>query len=151
MINICLLSESMYSVDDVKRFYSAHDHLFPDPFSNHVDINEYVDNLHKYGNILVAEKQTEIVGIACMYSNDFVSHIGHFQVLLVDERFQGRGIGRLLTKAVVDIAKKGGMKMVQLTVDVDNEHAIQLYKSVGFEESVLKHSIEKKRILEIEI
>jgi L-phenylalanine/L-methionine N-acetyltransferase len=46
----------------------------------------------------------------------------------------GRGIGSALTAALVDVADHWlSLKRLELTVYVDNEPAIRLYKKFGFE------------------
>lgn len=46
---------------------------------------------------------------------------------------RGRGIASLMMKRVFDEAKACGKKSVYLTVNKHNDHAIDVYKSVGFE------------------
>ena len=50
----------------------------------------------------------------------------------VDPAYQGRGIGRRLLDELLDFADGG---VVYLEVRTDNEPAIALYRSVGFEQS----------------
>jgi len=52
----------------------------------------------------------------------------------VHDQFQGRGIGRKLLEALLDVADNYlGLVRVELEVMPDNERAIHLYESVGFE------------------
>lgn len=54
--------------------------------------------------------------------------------LMVHPDFQGRGIGRALLDAALDIADNWLMLVrVELTVFIDNTRAVALYKSAGFE------------------
>ena len=53
----------------------------------------------------------------------------------VDPEYQGRGIGRLLLDALLEFADGG---LVYLEVRTDNEAAIGLYRSVGFEQIGLR-------------
>ncbi len=47
---------------------------------------------------------------------------------------QGLGVGRALLKTVIDLADNWlNLKRIELTVYVDNERAINLYKKFGFE------------------
>ncbi len=52
----------------------------------------------------------------------------------VDEDFQGLGIGKALTKALIELAKQAGYSQMELQAVADNEVALRLYKSVGFVE-----------------
>jgi ribosomal protein S18 acetylase RimI-like enzyme len=54
--------------------------------------------------------------------------------LAVDPPLQGRGIGRDLLTRVCRELRAGGAEQVTLEVAVDNDRAIELYLSIGFEE-----------------
>ncbi len=50
------------------------------------------------------------------------------------QEYCGAGIGRLMLEEVLKIAKKIGYEQAELEVIAENEKAIELYKSLGFEE-----------------
>lgn len=52
----------------------------------------------------------------------------------VDEKYWNLGIGRALLKACVECALKAGYEQLELEAVAENERAIALYKSEGFEE-----------------
>ena len=54
--------------------------------------------------------------------------------IAVEKAYWGRGIGRALTLACIECAKKAGYLQIELEVVADNNTAIRLYKSVGFHE-----------------
>jgi len=57
--------------------------------------------------------------------------------VVVDEAARGKGLGKALTLAALDQARKLGAKTVDLTSRPSREAANKLYQSVGFE---LRHS-----------
>jgi len=60
-------------------------------------------------------------------------HAGEVGMFVHDD-FQRRGIGSALTAALVDVADNWlDLKRLELTVYVDNEPAIRLYRKFGFE------------------
>jgi len=61
---------------------------------------------------------------------------------MVHTDFQGRGIGRQLMNAVLDLADNWlHLVRVELTVLPQNKKAVQLYSSLGFEvEGTLKYA-----------
>ena len=48
--------------------------------------------------------------------------------------YQGRGIGRALTEGLVASARKSGIEVLTLDARGDNERALALYRSLGFNE-----------------
>ena len=53
--------------------------------------------------------------------------------VIVDEAYGGRGIGRALTEAAIDVARSQGVRTVDLTSRPSREAANRLYQRVGFE------------------
>jgi L-phenylalanine/L-methionine N-acetyltransferase len=60
-------------------------------------------------------------------------HVGEIGMSVRDD-FQGRGVGTALLQAAVDMADNWlNLLRLELTVFVDNEPAVRLYKKCGFE------------------
>lgn len=61
---------------------------------------------------------------------------GHAQVLsaAVDPSAQGRGIGRQLVQAGLELLRRQGVRTVKLEVRPDNEPAKRVYSNLGFRE-----------------
>jgi ribosomal protein S18 acetylase RimI-like enzyme len=55
---------------------------------------------------------------------------------VIDPAWQGRGIGRTVLSRVCREAQANGATEVRLEVAVDNDHALGLYTSVGFEPEI---------------
>lgn len=84
--------------------------------------------------LLAAEVEGHVVGLAGLEVSKPARqrHVGTIGIM-VHRDYQGRGIGRSLLSALLDIADRWLMlKRVQLTVFTDNQRAIGLYKSLGF-------------------
>ena len=139
---------SDYSEESLKEFFKTNDYLFPDPFSNYVNTDAYMEKLIKYGEILIAIHDNEMAGIACAYVNDYESFLAHLQMIFVKDKFQGLGIGRKLVYSIIELAREKGMKKVMLTVDKTNLRAEKLYKSVGYVDANLKHEKKNKKYME---
>lgn len=54
--------------------------------------------------------------------------------IAVAREYWGLGIGRALTEACIECARKAGYSQLELTVVRDNQAAISLYESAGFRE-----------------
>jgi putative acetyltransferase len=90
---------------------------------------------------LVAELEGRLVGSASLHlGNGKRRHTGDVGIGVHDE-YVGRGIGRALLEALLDLADNYlGLKRVELDVIVDNETGIHLYESLGFEREGIKRS-----------
>lgn len=71
-----------------------------------------------------------LVGYAGLWYDGFDAQV---MTLAVDGAHQNRGLGRRLLLELVERARGLGAAQVLLEVRVDNEPAIHLYESVGFE------------------
>ena len=85
---------------------------------------------------LLAELDGKVVGSAGIGSVGRKEKIRHRAELgiSVDKAYWGLGIGRALTKACIECAKRAGYAQLELEVVAENRSAIALYESVGFEE-----------------
>lgn len=72
-------------------------------------------------------------GINRLSSRQKQKHRAEFGISILKE-YWGLGIGRALTKACVECAKKAGYDQLELDVVAENGRAAELYRSEGFEE-----------------
>lgn len=148
------ISELTNSERDLARlsaFVQENEHLLPDPLSLHVDTGAYCLKLLSLGRVFVAEEDDEICGVMMGYINDFAGYVAHMQVLIVNDRFQGRGLGEKLVRHFLAEVEKAGMKEVELTCDASNERAASLYRKIGFRPSSVVHPNKAKRYFVYEI
>ena len=74
-----------------------------------------------------------MAGIELYGKQEKIRHRAEFGISL-DRAYWGLGIGRALTEACIECAKKAGYRQLELFVVADNSRAMQLYESVGFRE-----------------
>lgn len=116
-------------------------------------------NQYSYGNTLVYLINNEVAGAISGYDGgeieslrrpffayiqenfhpkgfemEYESEAGEFYIdtISVSPLQQGKGIGKILIKAMLDWAKAKGHQKAGLLVDVANPNAERLYKSLGF-------------------
>ena len=101
-------------------------------------------------HMLVAEVDCggarKMVGTASLQTSPGLRtrHAGKLGIL-VHRDWQGRGVGRALMTALLDLADNWLMlKRVELCVFTDNERAIRLYESLGFEREATLRGITVK-------
>ena len=85
---------------------------------------------------LLAELDGKVVGsagIGCVGRREKLRHRAEFGIS-VDSACWGIGIGRALTEACIECAKKAGYVQLELEAVAENEAALALYESVGFSE-----------------
>lgn len=88
---------------------------------------------HDATELLVVRLNGDIVGMATLVSFPLPSGSrGFVEDVVTDLSVRGRGIGRLLLTAMVDIAVVRGLRSLELTSRPSREAALRLYNSVGF-------------------
>lgn len=84
---------------------------------------------------LLAKVEEKIIGVIHVRaaSSYRISHIGTIFIAVLKE-YWGQGIGRILLEEVITWAEEmGKLKRLELTVQVRNERAVNLYQACGFE------------------
>ena len=85
---------------------------------------------------LIAEidgKAVGLAGIHCIGAREKLRHRAGFGISIL-KAYWGRGIGRALTLACIACARQAGYAQMELEAVAENEHALALYRSVGFVE-----------------
>ncbi|MEE0955249.1 MAG: GNAT family N-acetyltransferase [Eubacterium sp.] len=72
-------------------------------------------------------------GVGCVGKHEKVKHRAEFGIS-VDKAYWGLGIGRALLEACIECVRDAGFAQLELEVVAENEKALALYESVGFEE-----------------
>jgi ribosomal protein S18 acetylase RimI-like enzyme len=55
--------------------------------------------------------------------------------IAVDKDYRGQGVGKELMRALIQQAKRQGIRAIDLVTDLFNEPALRLYRANGFEET----------------
>ena len=72
-------------------------------------------------------------GIGAVGRKYKLSHRADFGISIL-RAYWGLGLGRALTLACIQCAREAGYVQLELNAVAENEHALALYRSVGFEE-----------------
>ena len=80
---------------------------------------------------IIDNKVVGTAGVSSIGNKYKLKHRAEFGIS-VDKNYWGLGIGRVLTKACIECAKKAGYLQLELDVAAENERAVELYKSEGF-------------------
>jgi L-phenylalanine/L-methionine N-acetyltransferase len=104
------------------------------PFASREQTRKWIEGATEGHTSIVAVLGGRLIGQAgLIQSKGRRSHAGCIGLCVHDD-FQGRGIGSALVGTLVDVADNWlNLRRLELTVYVDNEPAIRLYKKFGFE------------------
>ena len=133
----------------ISNFIKKYEYLLPDPYSKHVDIDEYSSKLNEFGVVFLAQNDGDVIGLVSGYINDYKTCSAYLQIIIVRQMSQKSGCGSALIRAFIGKAKseyKSGN--VYLNVDKSNTHAYEVYKHIGFIESERLHPNPLKQIMQ---
>lgn len=95
---------------------------------------KFLDNIDSNSFIFVAEVNDKVVGISGLHLSNPVRerHVGRIGIS-VDVDYHGKGIGRKLMNALLDVADNY-LKLVRVELEVNTENVVaqKLYESLGF-------------------
>ncbi len=74
----------------------------------------------------------KVIGLGCFWA---VLEEAHITILAIHPDYQGRGLGSLLLKNLLEEAYNRGLERATLEVAESNKKAINLYKKFGFKEA----------------
>ena len=86
--------------------------------------------------LIVGIIESEIVGFCSLTIKNNLwqaGNLGHVDELVVDNRFQGNGIGKKLITRITEIAKKNQCKRIELDSAFHRKEAHKFYESIGYE------------------
>lgn len=119
----------------------ANKHLTYDPMDKEVFAPIYEDLLASQ-TLFVVEEEGRLIGtyrlIPKQYRQAHTVYLGSFGI---DPDLKGRGYGFAVLEGIKDAVRSSGRSRIELTVDLDNDAALRLYKKAGFEiEGTIRNS-----------
>jgi L-phenylalanine/L-methionine N-acetyltransferase len=138
--------EDVDDLDVVRRQPGVIDGTLNIPSERLLDRRRRLENLGPNVHEFVAEIDGRVVATAGLIAfQGRMSHAGEIAHIMVHDEFQGRGIGRHLMEALLDVADNAlGLVRVELLVYSDNA-AIRLYESLGFVQEGVKRKYARRR------
>lgn len=111
----------------------------PESFAKFIDAT----NENEKSGVFIAEEKKKISGYMFV-QNEKPNRVSHraYIVVGIHSNSRGSGIGKALFTYVIDWAKNVNLHRLDLTVIVNNDAAVSLYKKMGFEiEGVKRDSL----------
>ena len=115
------------TLEDVPQVHEIELKTFHTPWTYQSFVDEMTTN--KCARYIVAEEDGKILGYAGAW---LVFDEGHITNIAVDEAARGRGIGTMVTQALMQYAANMGVQYMTLEVRKSNLVAQGLYKKLGF-------------------
>ena len=95
---------------------------------------DYTKALPILGFVETEKGNRMIASASLVFSNeDIYRHKASFGITVHDD-YQDKGLGKILTKYMLDIAVERGLKKVTLSVVAYNKRAIHVYEKMGYEQ-----------------
>ena len=112
---------------DVPAVHRLEEAIFSMPWSEKDFVYEMTEN--KVARYLVIEEAGEIIAFAGAH---IILDQAHVTNIAVRQDCRGRGLGRMITRALMQYASNLGAEYLTLEVRQSNVKAQNLYKSLGF-------------------
>ena len=133
-----------------KQIHDIHVNWRPDLFKKVEEVinEEQLKELIANKEIFVARFENEIVAYVTTKivekTNPSMRYRKQISIeaICVDENFRGKGIGTKLLENVKEFGKQNGCTDMYLTVNEENENAINLYEKFGFRVKSIAYSME---------
>ena len=93
----------------------------------------------RYG--FVAVLNDKVIGFSFAYETLPFSGTLYVRHIAIKPKFQGKGVGPLLFKAMIKKAKSERIKKIWSMINTDNPNSIKLHKKVGFTLKVRKEAV----------
>ncbi|HHX24142.1 MAG: ribosomal protein S18-alanine N-acetyltransferase [Tepidanaerobacteraceae bacterium] len=115
-------------IQDLDEVMEVEKQCFTTPWSRYAFTCELRDN--QFSQYIVARYDNKIIGYAGMWIILDEAHVTNIGVL---SDYRGAGIGELLMRSLMNLAKDRGAKKMTLEVRKTNYVAQNLYSKLGFE------------------
>jgi len=133
------------ALEHIPQIRAIEELSFKQPWSEESFRNELADSLARYAVALSPE--AEVVGYCGYWSIVGEAHITN---VAVHPLHRGRGVGRALMGWLLSDAAENGISSLTLEVREDNEPALRLYESLGFQRYGIRknyYQIERKNAI----
>jgi len=97
-------------------------------------IDGWVGNIESgHSTSLVAYDANGLVGYATVHRNraNWTRHVGEIRVN-VSPAYRGRGLGKVLTSNIFDVARRAGLKKLMANMTTDQQGAQAAFRRLGF-------------------
>lgn len=127
------------TVKQLYEFLKKVDNTFPVPISEKQNLSEYAEKLLKQATLCCEFENEEIVSMVAGYTDNLTDNIAYIALVATVDIAQGKGYAKKLILDFINICEKKGISSAHLYTHITNEKAINMYKSMGFRDYVMKN------------
>lgn len=137
-MNISVERVTEQQIDTVLPFIARY-HAFEDVEQSDAIRRDAVRTLvthEEFGGIWMINQNTRAIGYIALckgFSIEFGGFDAFIDEFYIDERYRGKGVGRIVLESIPAIAHRLGIQALHLEVAKSNTPAKRLYSSLGFE------------------
>ncbi|MCT4586060.1 MAG: ribosomal protein S18-alanine N-acetyltransferase [Peptostreptococcaceae bacterium] len=126
-----------YKIEDFKKEHikdlvEIENCCFTTPWTKHMFLKEFENNLSHYKVIIVEGKVVAYAGIWLIVDE------GHITNVAVHPKYKGNGFGNIVMQALIDLCKEKNVKSMTLEVRTKNQVAINLYEKYDFKKAGIR-------------
>ncbi|MGB9814070.1 MAG: ribosomal protein S18-alanine N-acetyltransferase [Thermovenabulum sp.] len=126
--NLPEIEIDLMRVEDLEEVLEIEKRSFTNPWSKYAFLSELNEN--RFATYIVIRTDGKIVGYGGMWIIFDEAHVTNVAVL---PEYRGMGIGELIMRTLIDLAKKRGAIKMTLEVRKSNHIAQNLYTKLGFQ------------------
>lgn len=117
-------------------FLKKVDNTFPVPISEKQNLSQYSQKLLKQATLCCELNNGEIISMVAGYTDNLTDGMAYIALVATVNEAQGKGYAKKLILDFINICEDKGISSVHLYTHITNEKAINMYKSLGFEDYV---------------
>jgi ribosomal protein S18 acetylase RimI-like enzyme len=127
-------NEDLLNISKKSFLYSR---FFNDPYlpkekSQNIYLQWTKNSFNKLEKYFVITKINEKIAGYILFSMNLVNSFAIIELIAVDEKFRGKGIGKSLMTGLENFTYEKGVKVIRVGTQVDNISAIRFYNTCGF-------------------
>jgi len=126
--NLPEIEIDLMRVEDLEEILEIEKRSFTNPWSKYAFLSELNEN--RFATYIVIRADGKIIGYGGMWIIFDEAHVTNVAVL---PEYRGMGIGELIMRTLIDLAKKRGAVKMTLEVRKSNHVAQNLYTKLGFQ------------------
>ena len=110
----------------------TNEYFKPNPLSERVDLAKYSKKLSEKAKHFSLWEQDVLIGICCCYVNNVIDKKAFKSIICIHPKWQGKGLGKMLTQAVEDYLYHNGFQYLESEVHIENKNSIKMHEAIGF-------------------